>query len=201
MSLSKNDKIIDITTVIHLNADEFNLFYFTGLRIFKIFSCSKRLFFAGALGKESRIYEYMIEDKDDLSALSIWQKFLLCSSIILSPTHENDRHKFSLSWINYDKYLKEGIHRYETKLLTFDNNSYEEENWLADCLYCTPPAEAADDPNTIKRNLLVTRAYNDKHSLYVLQEEQRVIRFKDYVEKVPILMNYRVPFTNDPEHI
>lgn len=143
----------------------------------------------------------MIEQQDDLSALSKWQKFLLCSSIILSPTYERNRHKFHLSWITYTKHLKDGIHQYREKLLTFNDNNDEVEKWWADCLYCTPFTEASNHPSGIQTNLLLTRAYDDKYSLYVLMEEYGVVRFKEYIENVPILMNSHMPFTDDPEYI
>lgn len=142
----------------------------------------------------------MIEQRNDLSALSEWQKFLLCSSTILSSNSVNDDQTLSLNWIDYKKNV-EKKEQHALIRLTFNDNNYEKEIRWANCLYCTPRIEAAGDSRTIKRNLLLTSAYNDKHSLYILLEENGVIRLKKYVENVPILMNTHVHFTDDPEYI
>lgn len=141
----------------------------------------------------------LIEEQDDLSQLTVWQKYLLCSSIIWSPAHEKDRREFRLYWGHYKKNAETGNHQYKKKELKIATDDHKEENLLADCLYCTASAKAVSQPSDRTKNLLVTRAYNDKNSFYILIEERGVVRLKEYIKNSPILMNARVPFTNDPE--
>lgn len=156
------------------------------------------MFFSGALRDESPKYVQMIEERDNISELSIWQKYLLCTNIVLSPNYEENRRKFRLNWIKYNRMAETNIHLYRRKCLSFVNDEYNKESWCAECLYCNSQQK---DPPAHPTNLILTRAYNDKHSLYVLVEKDGKIHLKDYAKNVAILMNARVPFTNDAKYI
>lgn len=131
--------------------------------------------------------------------MSIWQNFLLCSSIISSPIYENDRSNFSFDWTSFKKNaVQENTIKHENKLLTFKNEEHFAEEWISDYVYCKSSIQEDLDPLTTKKNLLITRSYDDNFSIYVSTEENGITVLSGYFKNVHILMNAHVPTLNDP---
>lgn len=119
----------------------------------------------------------------------------MCSSIIFSPINEKtDFDQLSSDWLKF----KENASVYENKPLAFRKYTVPmDEKWTADCVNCRSSFEKVNVFSKIPANLFFTRTYDDKYSVYVMMEENGSLYFDEYIKNVPILMNFRVPITDD----
>lgn len=128
----------------------------------------------------------MLQTKYDLLELSNWQKFLVCDTIVSSPTYQKEGVAFfrneKIVNIHYDFDIRR-------KPVAFKNSDdYANERLIFYGFICKVTVEKSDYPKL----LYVTQTYDDKKSVYVLRPENEMgIFLHKYFKNVPVLMNVR----------
>lgn len=153
--------------------------------------------FAEALKNESSAYVHLIEEKDDLLALTKWNRAVLCTSILSSPIFRKKRLEYSTKWI-LDHI---NAFKYEDKAVTFQFTNHDEEimsTFMYNCIICKGFADG-DDEKSQSTDLCITRSYDNRGSVYIikLSNEIDTLDKYEYFEKVAVLMNVQKTVAND----
>lgn len=115
---------------------------------------------------------------------------MLCGSILSSPIYRDvvlsSRLEMSKTWAKTSKLSL----NYRQKKVSF-SKKYFQNNIISDCIYCRGYEEFhQDNTNEEWTDLCLTRSFDDKFSLYVLEAYERGSYYvTKYFRKVPALIN------------
>lgn len=137
-------------------------------------------------------YVQLIETKDDLSELSVFQKFLLCASIIETPSYQKKGLKFDVDTTSYDK----DSFKYVEKPLSFMNGKYAGKKLPTNCITCEAYLYG-ENKERVLMNLFLTRSYSDKHSVITLIGENEEFYLDKSFKNISLLINAHDRATKD----
>lgn len=104
-----------------------------------------------------------------------------------------------MKWLEYKQYTeRERFSKYENLQISFRNEDYDQEKWMAKCVYCKSSSETGDVFSGTTTNLIFTRDFSDQNSVYVLLEQFGVVHLSEFMKNVPVLLNAHVSATNNP---
>lgn len=146
--------------------------------------------FTDALEAESPEYLKLVARKNDLLALTEFQRQLSCASVLSSPIYRKEnRLHFTKDLIDIDKAALK-FNEVKERPLSFINEKFISKNLKATCIPCYGSEETPTDSSDITA-LCLTQSYNDRDSLYVIQKDDTDERWylNNYFEKNPVLKN------------
>lgn len=122
----------------------------------------------------------MIEERDDIQALSEADQFLVCASILTSPHYQSENIEIDLKWVE-----KGGTVRFYNRPIAFLNENGTRNELSSLNIVCDA---RESDTNEIRR-FFYTRSYNNENSVFFLSISDSALQFDTYVKNIPILMN------------
>lgn len=149
--------------------------------------------FAEELRLESPTYVRLIEDKDHLSLMTIWQRAVLCASVLSSPIYREERLEYSTKWIS--DHANDLIFVEELLPFTYSNQKGKKSALICDCIICKGFTNG-DYEKSESTDLCITRSYDNHSSLYVIKLHRNFNFLDKYFRRMAILTNARELFKN-----
>lgn len=153
------------------------------------------IFLAETLRDESPAYVSLIEARDDLSSMTMWQRAVLCASLLSSPIYRAERLEYS---------SKRSLNPtsdfvYSEEPLSFSyHNEKGKKSLILDCFICKGFANG-DDIKSKSTNLYITRSYDDQSSVYLLKSNVESVYLDKYFKKISVLTIAKNLFKNYSE--
>lgn len=140
------------------------------------------LCFTDALRKESPEYITMVEDNDDIQALSNDERLTLCGSILATQYFQSKN-------IEFDLVSTEDTSERDIYIKTLPLNSFKGISGkyviFSDNVLC----KALDSTENQSVDYYYTRSYRNDNSVFFLNKVESTLYFDSYFKNIPALIN------------